>query len=276
MNDRSTHVVITPPSTWSPLNLRDVWEYRDLLGRFAIRDLKLRYRQTALGVTWVVLQPLLAAGILAFVFGQVAGLSSEDVPYFVFVYAGMMVWTVFSQTLMRMSGSLVSNAHLISKIFFPRLVIPLATIGATLVDFAVSLVVGVIVALVGGVAPSVALLTLPFWLALALILATGLGLTSAALMAQYRDVGYVLPVVVQLLLYATPIAYALSEVPESLRWVVQLNPLTGIIEGFRWSAIATAAPTAPVVLWSIASSVGILGLGAVVFLHNEKRFADVI
>ena len=139
MSKETPHIVIKPPSRWAPLNAREVWEFRDLLVRFTIRDLKLRYKQTALGVTWVVLQPLLAAGIFSFVFGQVADLPSDGVPYFVFAYAGMMVWTVFSQTLTKISGSMVGNAQLISKIFFPRLVLPLSTVGSTMVDFAVSL-----------------------------------------------------------------------------------------------------------------------------------------
>ncbi len=139
------HIVIKPPSRWAPLNLREVWEFRDLLTRLTIRDLKLRYKQTALGVIWVVLQPLLAAGILSFVFGQVANLPSDGVPYFVFAYVGMMCWTLFSQTLTKIAGSLVGNAALVSKIFFPRLVLPLSTVGSTMVDFAVSLAMGVVV-----------------------------------------------------------------------------------------------------------------------------------
>jgi lipopolysaccharide transport system permease protein len=270
------HIVIKPPSRWAPLNLGEVWEFRDLLTRFAIRDLKLRYKQTALGVIWVVLQPLLAAGIFTFVFGRVAGLPSEGVPYFVFAYVGMMAWTAFSSTLSKISGSLVGNAQLISKIFFPRLVLPLSTLGSTLVDFSVALAMGVVVIAVGGVTPSLAILTMPLWFVLALALGSGLGLIAAALMVQYRDIAYVLPVVTQFLLYGTPIAYALSAVPESSRWIVELNPLTGVIEGFRWSLIDTPAPPPAVAAWSLIASVMLFLAGSLVFTRMERRFADVI
>ncbi len=276
VSGEAPRVVIKPPSRWAPLNLREVWEFRDLLVRFTIRDLKLRYKQTALGVLWVVLQPLLAAGIFSFVFGQVADLPSEGVPYFVFAYVGMMIWTLFSQTLTKISGSMVGNSQLISKVFFPRLVLPLSTAGSTMVDFAVALGLGVIVVAVGGVSLGWGLVTMPFWIALALLLASGVGLIAAALMVQYRDVSYVLPVATQFLLYGTPIAYALSAVPENARWVVQLNPLTGIVEGFRWAAIGTGAPSPLLTLWSAVASFVIFILGAFVFTRKERRFADVI
>ncbi|MGD9703385.1 MAG: ABC transporter permease [Acidimicrobiia bacterium] len=274
--DPVPHIVIKPPSRWAPLNLREVWEFRDLLTRFAIRDLKLRYKQTALGVIWVVLQPLLAAGIFSFVFGRVADLPSEGVPYFVFAYVGMMAWTAFSSTLSKISSSLVGNAQLISKIFFPRLVLPLSTLGSTLVDFAVALAMGAVVIAAGGVAPGLAVLTMPLWFVLALLLGTGLGLVAAALMVQYRDIGYVLPVVTQMLLYGTPIAYAMSAVPQSAKWVVQLNPLAGVIEGFRWSLLDTPAPTGGVIIWSAVASITLFLAGSLVFTRMERRFADVI
>jgi lipopolysaccharide transport system permease protein len=270
------HIVIKPPSRWAPINVREVWEFRDLLTRFAIRDLKLRYRQTALGVIWVVLQPLLAAGIFTFVFGRVANLPSEGVPYFVFAYVGMMVWTAFSSTLSKISGSLVGNAQLISKIFFPRLVLPLSTLGSTLVDFGVALAMGVVVIAVGGVTPGVALITMPLWFTLALLLGSGIGLIAAALMVQYRDVAYVLPVATQMLLYGTPIAYALSAVPENAKWIVQLNPLAGVIEGFRWSLLDTPAPGVGVAAWAITASILMFLAGSIVFTRMERRFADVI
>jgi lipopolysaccharide transport system permease protein len=253
-----------------------VWEFRDLLARFAIRDLKLRYRQTALGVIWVVLQPLLAAGIFSFVFGQIADLPSEGVPYFVFAYVGMMAWTVFASTLSKISNSLVANHQLISKIFFPRLVLPLSTLVSTLVDFVVALAMGVVVIAAGGVTPSLAVLTLPLWLALDLVLVCGVGFIAAALMVQYRDIAYILPVATQLLLYVTPIAYALSVVPEDARWAVEANPLTGLIEGFRWSLLDTPAPPAGVIVWSVAASIGIFLVGLVVFSRKERTFADAI
>ena len=272
----TTHVVIRPPSRWAPLNVGEVWAFRELLTRLTVRDLKLRYRQTALGVTWVVLQPLLAAGILTFVFGTVADLPSDGVPYFVFTYVGFVCWSLFAQTLTKASTSLVGNSALVSRIFFPRLVLPLSSVGSTLVDFAVAFAMGVVVVVVGGVTPGWALLTLPFWLALALLTAAGVGLAAAALMVQYRDVGQILPVALQLLLYATPVAYALAAVPENARRLVELNPLTGIVGGFRWAAIDTTAPGIASTVWSTIVAFAAFVLGAYVFTRNERKFADVI
>jgi lipopolysaccharide transport system permease protein len=185
-------------------------------------------------------------------------------------------WSLFAQTLTKASGSLVGNSALVSRIFFPRLVLPLSSIGSTLVDFAVALAMGVVVVVAGGVTPGWSLLTLPFWIALALLLAAGVGLAAAALMVQYRDVGQILPVALQLLLYATPVAYALGAVPEGARRLVELNPLTGIVGGFRWAAIDTAAPGVPAAVWSMAVAVTAFVLGAYVFTRSERKFADVI
>ena len=270
------HIVIRPPSRWAPLQPREVWEFRDLLTRFTIRDLKLRYKQTALGVIWVVLQPLLSAGVFSFVFGKVAKLSSDGVPYFAFAYVSMALWSVFAQTLTKIAGSLVGNSQLISKIFFPRLVLPLSSVGSTMVDFAVSAVMGIVVLAVAGVAPGWALLTFPIWVVLVLLIATGVGLAAAALMVQYRDVVHMLPVVTQLLLYGTPIAYAVSAVPQSARAVVRFNPLTGLMEAFRWSVLRTPAPSLASVIFSSVAAVVVFVLGASVFTRKERRFADVI
>lgn len=269
-------IVIKPPSRWVPVDPRALWAFRDLLTQFTVRDLKLRYKQTALGVVWVVLQPLLAAGIFAFVFGRVADLSSDGVPYFAFAYISMMIWSVFSQTLSRISSSLVSNSGLISKVYFPRLVLPLSTIGSTLVDFAVAVGVGAVVLAIAGVAPGLALLTFPLWLLLVLLLSAGVGLAAAALMVQYRDIVHMLPVATQLLLYGTPIAYSVSSVPESARGFVRANPLTGLIEGFRWAVLDTPAPSIGAGAWSVVASVSAFLLGASVFARKERRFADVI
>lgn len=269
-------LVITPPRRWAVVNLREVWAFRDLLTRFAIRDLKLRYRQTALGVVWVVLQPLIAAGVFSFVFGRVADLPSDGVPYFVFAYAGMLGWNLFSACLGKISGSLVGNAGLISKIYFPRLVLPLSTLGSTFVDFGVALVMMAAILVVGGVTPGLALITLPVWVALAALLGSGIGLVAAALMVSYRDVGYVLPVLTQILLYASPVAYAVSAVPDSALAWFRLNPLTGMLEGFRWALLDSPAPPTWVMAWSAGCAVVLFVVGATVFARMERRFADVI
>jgi len=269
-------LVIRPPRKWAPFNLRELWQFRDLLVRFARRDLTLRYRQTALGVIWVVLQPLLAAGALAFVFGSVAGLSSNGVPYFAFAFAGMLAWNAFSGVLTRMSGSLVGNAQLVSKTFFPRLVLPLSSLGSVLVDFGVSMVMMVVIWPLAGVAPGMSLLTLPIWLVAVLLLSSGFGLLAAALMVPYRDVQYVMPVATQLLLFVSPVGYALSHVPHSARFIYELNPLTGLLEGFRWSLLDIGHLGPFTTIWAFACSAAIFAVGAFAFAHMERRFADVI
>jgi len=253
-----------------------MWEFRDLFVSFMRRDLTLRYRQTALGVIWVVMQPLLAAGIFAFVFGRIAKLDSGGVPYVLFAYTGMVGWTVFSSTLTKAAGSLVGNSGLLSKVYFPRVLLPLAVLGSTLIDLVVSLLVLVILMSFFGVAPSLALLTFPVFLVLLVVASTGAGLFCAAVMARYRDVQYVLPVVIQLLLYITPVAYALGAAPASARAILSLNPLTGLLEGIRWSLIGTDPPPFGALLWATVAAFAMLTIGSVVFSTMERELADVI
>ncbi len=238
--------------------------------------MKLRYRQTALGVVWVVLQPLMTAGVFSFVFGRVAKFPSDGVPYFAFSFAGMLAWNVFSGALTKVGGSLVANGQLVSKIFFPRFVLPLSMLSSTLVDFAVALGLMAIICVIIGVWAGWALLTLPLWLLLVVLLSLGLGLMAAALMVSYRDVGYILPVVTQVLLYGSPVAYGVSALPPSVRGWYQLNPLTGALEGFRWSVLGTARPGLFAVVWSAAIAVILFGAGVSVFATMERKFADVI
>jgi lipopolysaccharide transport system permease protein len=269
--------VIRPRKGWLPAHPRELWGFRELLLRFAARDITLRYRQTALGVIWVVLQPLLAAGILAFVFGRVANLPAPaGIPYFVFSLAGMTAWNAFSNTLTRAGGVLVGNAQLVQKVFFPRLLLPLSTVISTLLDVAVSLVLAGVLMAIYRVGPGPAILLLPVWLLLVLMLGLGLGLGAGALMVRYRDVQYVLPVAVQFLLYASPVAYSLAAVPASARWLFDLNPLTGLLEGFRWSLIDTAAPSTPLTAYAIGASLVVLVVGLAMFNRMERQFADVI
>jgi lipopolysaccharide transport system permease protein len=269
--------ILRPRSSWLPPNPRELWEFRGLLVRFAARDVTLRYRQTALGVIWVVLQPLLAAGVLSFVFGNVAGLHSPaGIPYFVFSLVGMVGWTTFSQVATRSSNSLVANASLVQKVFFPRLLLPLSTVCSTMVDVGVSLGLLAVLLVANGVSPGVALVTFPLWLALFVAIGLGLGLASSALMVRYRDIGYVLPVAVQFLLFLSPVAYTLSSVPAGSRTLYELNPLAGLLEGFRWSLLGTHAPTLGLVLYSATMSIVVFALGLVIFHRMERGFADVI
>ena len=236
----------------------------------------MRYRQTALGAVWVVLLPLVSAGVFSFIFGRVAKFPSDGVPYFVFAFVGTMGWSVFSSALTKVSGSLIGNAQLVSKIFFPRLVLPLSMLGSVLVDFAVGLGLLVVLCLIAGIVPGWALLTLPVWVMLLLLMASGIGLVGAALMVEYRDVGYVLPVVVQVLLYASPVAYSVAALPANLRGWYMVNPLSAVLEGFRWSLLDTKAPRPAATIWSVAFAAVAFIVGAGVFAKMERRFADVI
>ena len=268
--------VIEPPSRWRVLSLRETWRFRGLIAQFALRDLRLRYRQTALGVLWVVLQPLISAGIFSIIFGKIAKLPSDGVSYFLFAYIGSSLWTAFAAVVSRCAGSLTSNASLVSKAFFPRLAIPLSLLIGVIIDLAISLVLGVVLALQSGVTLSARLLTVPVWVLLAVAISFGIGLAAAALMVSYRDVGYVLPVFTQVLMYASPIAYSASAVPGSLRWIVSANPITAAVEGFRWSLLGTPAPSSTHVMTSLAVSLALLWAGLMVFSRMERRFADVI
>ena len=274
--DEKPYLSIRPRSGWQALDVKEIWEFRDLLTTLGLRDIKLRYRQTALGAVWVILQPLLAAGIFSVVFGRIAKLPSDGVPYFVFSYAGLLGWNAFNSTLSKVSGSMVGNAGLISKIYFPRLILPLSTVFSTLIDFGVALgmMAGLLIAY--GITPGIGLLLLPVWLLLILMLAMGIGLFTSALMVSYRDVGFILPVLMQFLLYASPIAYALSAVPKNLRTVYFLNPLSGLLEAFRWSLLGRGQMEAGTLVYSAAVSLGVFLLGAFSFKKMERKFADVI
>ncbi len=266
---------------WQTLNIGELWLFRDLLLTLAQRDVKLRYRQTAVGALWVVLQPLLAAGIFSFVFGKVANLPApQGVPYFVFSYAGLLGWTVFSGTVIKVSASLVQNSNLISKVYFPRLILPLSMMFSTLIDFGVALTLLPILMLIAHVVPGIGLLTLPLWFALIMMLALGIGMHTAALAVTYRDVQYVIPVLMQFFLYATPVAYmlsyAMSKIPPAFQPFYFLNPMAGLLEAFRWSLLGHG--TLPLVPVAYAAAVSVLVFfgGAYSFKKMERKFADVI
>jgi lipopolysaccharide transport system permease protein len=275
------YLTIRPGGGWAALDLAEIVRYRELLWTFAGRDLKLRYRQTAMGVAWVVLQPMLAAGILSFVFGKVAGFGS-GLDYFALVYAGQLGWQAFATTVTKNSSSLVSNAHLVSKVYFPRFILPLSTVGSTLVDFLVALpLLAVVMAFLGIWPGAGALLTLPLWLGMVVLLALGFGLFTGAMMVRYRDVQYIVPVVVQSLMFASPVAYAASKVTESVRhpWATTLyhmNPLAAPLEGFRWALLGMPAPWWGYCAYSACFAVGVFVLGAFWFKRMERGFADVI
>ena len=273
---RRPTIVIQPQRGRLGLNLREIWEYRDLLLILADRDVKLRYKQTLLGVTWVILQPLATAIIFTVIFGNFARLPSDGLPYILFVFAGLLPWNLFSASLSRAGGSLVGSASLISKVYFPRVLVPLASVGAILIDFLVAFAVLVILMIFYRVTPSIRMLTLPFFLLLTLLTSMGVSLLISALSVYYRDFLFALPFVIQFWTYASPVAYAMSIVPEQWRWVFSLNPAVAFIEGFRWALLGSNGLTWGMVIISALSSIVFFIGGLVVFRRIERGFADVI
>ena len=275
-DDRIPFVRIRPNTGRGPIDLHEIFRYHDLLWTLTDRDIKVRYKQTVLGVAWVVLQPLIASLIFAFVFGIVAGLSSNGRPYVLFAFAGLTAWSTFANVLTRASGSLVSNAHIITKVYFPRLLLPLSAAASTLVDLLVSLGVMGLMMAGYGIWPGLPVLLLPVWILVLIMMALGLGMMTGALMVRYRDISHVVPVALQLGIYASPVAWATEAVPEKYRWFVQLNPLCGLIEAFRWSLLGQSTLHLHWLAYSVVTSVLVFWLGAVVFKRLEQDFADVI
>lgn len=273
---------IEPRRGWLSLGLREMWSFRELLYFLAWRDVKVRYKQTALGVAWAVLQPLLTTLVFTIFFGRLAQVGSDGLPYPLFSFAGLLPWTFFSQGLLKSSESLVGSANLIKKVYFPRLIVPIAAILPGLVDTGVSFVVLLVLAAFYGVPLSAGLVTLPLFLLLGLVSALGLGMWLSALNVQYRDVRYVVPFFVQLGLFVTPVIYPASRVLPRLEayglpaWVYGLNPMAGVVEGFRWALFGGRPFPAALVGASVAVSAGLLLLGAYSFRRMERNFADLV
>ncbi len=261
---------------WSFLTLRDVWAYRELLYFLVWRDLKLQYKQTALGITWVVLQPVLATVILTLIFGLLARLPSGDLPYPLFVFMGMLPWTYLANVLNRAGTSLVTNAQLVTKVYFPRILMPLACVIHGLVDVAVFLVLLIFMMAYFSVTPSITSLGI-FVLLLILVAASlGLSLWLAALNVRYRDVKYVLPFLLQVWMYLTPIVYPSTLIPARWRALYALNPMAGIVEGFRWALTGRGEMPTQMLLVSTIAAIAALVTGVVFFRSTERTFADVI
>ena len=268
--------VMRPRQGWSSLNMREVWAFRELFWTLTLRDLKLRYKQTALGMIWVVLQPLLAAGVFSFVFGVVARVPTVGMPYFLLAYTGLLGWNLFSNTVTKASGSLTGNTQLIAKVYFPRLILPLSAVPSVLVDFIVAAAMLAVMFVVYGVLPPASASLLPVWMILLLTLGLGLGLTTAALSVSYRDVQYILPVLMQILLYAGPTAYPATAVPERWRTLFYLNPVSAPLEAFRASLLGTTAPGVGALSYAAAISAVCFTTGLYLFKRMERKFADVI
>ncbi len=275
-NFQSSPVVIRPSSGFAPLNLSDLWNYTELLYFLVWRDVKVRYKQTVLGVAWAILQPLLLMLIFTLFFGRLAKIPSDGVPYPIFAYTALLPWQIFSRALTDGSTSLVVNERLITKVYFPRLIIPTASVMASIVDFAIALILLVGLMLFYGIVPTTAVVTLPLFVLLALMTALGVALWLSALNAQFRDVRYTLPFLTQFWLFATPVVYPTSLVPDGWRYLYALNPMVGVVEGFRWALLGKSEGMDPVIAVSVIVITVIFIGGLYYFRWTEKTLADVV
>ena len=267
---------VGPRSGWASLDLSELWRYRDLFLILARREVQLRYRQTWLGIAWVVLQPLLPAVLFAAIFGTLARLPSDGAPYLLFAFVGLLAWNLVASSVQRAGTSLVGDAQLVSKVYFPRALVPLASTAGALVDLAVGLVFALVLVVALGVPLGPPLLALPAMIALATALGAGVGLLVSALNVHYRDFGYALGFVIQLWLFASPVVYPSTLVPESWRGIYALNPMVGIIDGFRWSLLDGTTFPATSVFSAAVVTVAVLLAASLVFARTERTFADVI
>jgi len=269
-------MVIGPSGKWFDLNLKELWEHRELLWMLAMREVQLRYRQTFLGVTWVILQPLLTTVVFTLIFGQLMKAPSENINYSLFTFSGLLPWNIFSQSLQRSSDSLTKDLRLITKIFFPRIILPVSEALSTLVDFLVSLVVLVILLLANRMPFSLNLLIIPVLVVFVLMLSVGVGIIFAALNVYYRDFSYALPFIIQVWMFASPLAYSAKLIPAAWSWIYDLNPIVGLINGFRWAFFTTIDFPLQSLVYSITASCVIFVVGLFIFNRLERSFADYI
>ena len=271
-----TTTVIEPSHGWRALDLRELWRFRELVYFLALRDVKVRYKQTAIGVAWVVLQPVLAMAIFSVVFGGIAKLPSDGVPYPLFVFAGLIPWLYFANATNNASVSIVGNAQLVSKVYFPRLAIPVAAVLANLVDLAIGL--GLVVVLLGvvGVLPGSQIALLPVLVLALVVAAMGVSVWLSALDVQYRDIRYAVPFLIQVWFFATPVVYSAAQVSEPWRTLLALNPMLSLIEAFRWILLGSIPPSPQSLLVSGVVIAMLLGTGLLYFRRMERSFADVI
>jgi len=269
-------VVYEPKSGWATLDLRELWAYRELLYFLVWRDVKVRYKQTVLGAAWAVLQPFLLMVVFSVFLGRLAGVPSEGLPYPIFAYSALVPWTFFASSLSGASESLVANSNLVSKVYFPRLILPLGAAGGFAVDFLIAFGMLIVLMLVYDIAPTLAIVWVPLFTLLAFCTAIGVGTWLAALNVKYRDVRHAVPFLIQVWLFATPVAYPASLVPERWQWLYGLNPMAGVVEGFRWALLGTPAP--PWTLLAITAGMVLLMLvGGTAYFHRaERSFADLI
>jgi lipopolysaccharide transport system permease protein len=260
---------------WASLQLRELWEYRELLYFLIWRDVKVRYKQTVIGIGWAFIQPFLTMVVFSVIFGQLANLPSDGIPYPIFSFAALVPWGFFSRGLTGASNSMLGNAGMIKKVYFPRLILPIADVASGIGDFLVSFLTLLGLMLYFGIAPTINVVWLPLLLLLAFVTALGVGLWLSALNVQFRDVRYVVPFLMQFWMYATPVAYSSSLIPDQWKLLYSINPMVGVIEGFRWALLGTDTAPGPMILVSSTVAIVLLISGALFFRRMEKTFADV-
>lgn len=270
------HLRIEPSKGFVPLKARELWEFRELLYFLVWRDIKVRYKQTALGILWAIIQPVMAMVVFSIFFGKLGKLPSDGLPYPIFTFAALVPWTLFANGLMQATNSLVASSNLIKKVYFPRLIIPIATVLAGVVDFVLALGVLLILMLFYGITPTFNIIWLPVFLVLTIIASLAISLWLSALNVKYRDVKYVIPFLSQIWLFATPIAYSSSLLSEPWRTVFGLNPMVGVVEGFRWALLGTNTQPGMMAVVSAVVAFILLISGAYYFRRMEKNFADII
>jgi len=276
MKDSSRSLIIKPDSGWTSLELGEVWAYRDLLYLLVWRDIKSRYRQMALGPLWIILQPLMTIVVFSFVFGKFAQIPSDDLPYPIFAYTALLPWQLFATAMTKSADSLVNNIHLISKVYFPRIIVPIAAVCISLADFGASFGILLIMMLFYQIYPSLAVLVLPFYLLLAIATALAVGLWLAALSVKFRDVQLGVTYLVQLWFYATPVIYPTSLVPESWQFVFRLNPMAQVAEGFRWALLGRGMAPDGTLAIAVLLVVVLLFSGALYFRRTEGTIVDAL
>ena len=267
---------IDPPSAWPAIGLRELWEYRELLYFLTWRDIKVRYKQTVLGAAWAVIQPLFMMLVFSLFFGKLAGVPSDGIPYPVFAFCGLLPWQLFANSLTQASNSLVGSQNLITKVYFPRLVVPISAVLGGVVDFAIAFVLLLAMMFYYGIVPGWQIVVLPGLVLLVVLASLGVGLWLSALNVQYRDVRYTISFMVQFWLFATPVAYPSSIVPEKWRVLYALNPMVGVVDGFRWALLGKPeSPGVPLLISMIVVFLLLIG-GLYYFRRMEQQFADIV
>jgi len=267
---------LQPSKGWVSLKLSELWEYRELLYFLTWRDIKIRYKQTALGAAWAVIQPVFTMIVFSIFFGKLARMPSDGIPYPIFSFAALVPWTLFVYGLTQASNSLVGSSNLIRKVYFPRLVIPISSLFSGVVDFLIAFAILLGMMLYYGIHPTINAIWLPFFVLLTLVTSLGIGLWLSALNVEYRDVKYVVPFLTQIWMFATPIAYPSSLLHQPWRTIYGLNPIAGVVEGFRWALLGSHSNPGPILISSSTTAVLMLVSGALYFRRMERTFADIV